>query len=255
MKIGIIGAMPQEIDLVRAAMTTQHRTVLGGNSFYSGSLHGCDVVLAFSRCGKAAAASTVTTLFHYYAIDFLLFTGVAGAVDPQLNIGDVVIARALYQHDIDAGPMFPRFEVPLTQKSMFYPRPQDITCMESAVQHYLANITSHIAPAILDQFAILQPKATVGIIATGDQFVRDTAAHAGMHFSHHERAHAVEMEGAAVAQICEDYDKPYVVVRTISDKADHSAAVDFPAFIENVSNPYSHGIVQEFLKILTRSYI
>lgn len=71
-----------------------------------------------------------------------------------------------------------------------------------------------------------------------------------MNFNKEERAHAVEMEGAAVAQVCEDYNKPYLIIRTISDKADHSASIDFVAFIENISNHYSSGIVFEFLTTL-----
>ncbi len=253
MKIGIMGAMPHEVNLIKSDMIAHKKEIIGGNEFCSGILHGFDSVVVFSKCGKAAASSTATTLFNIYNIDLLLFTGVAGAVDLALNVGDVVIGQHLYQYDIDASPMFPKFEIPLANKSKFSSEKKDVFLAETAINKYLKKIHAYIPENILKQFNIHAPKVVTGMIATGDQFVRDTLTHGNMHFSENEKAHAVEMEGAAVAQVCEDYNKPYLIIRTISDKADHSASIDFSAFIENVSNHYSSGIVFEFLTAFKES--
>jgi len=245
-----MGAMPQEVDLIKMEMNIQAEETIGERTFFSGSLNGFDTVLVFSRWGKVAASSTATTLLDKYKIDFLLFTGVAGAVDPILNIGDVVIGKKLYQHDMDARPIFPRFQIPLTDKLTFSPNEIHVSQAEVAANKYLNNLQSDISIEILSKFSIVHPKVIRGIIATGDQFVTDTQAHEGMHLSDSEKAQAVEMEGAAVAQICEEYNKPYLIIRIISDKADHSATIDLNAFIENISNHYSRGIALEFLSTL-----
>ena len=98
-------------------------------------------------------------------------------------------------------------------------------------------------------------KVRRGTIATGDQFVENAAEHPNMNLTGEKKADAVEMEGAAVAQVCEDFNKPYVVIRTISDKADHSATIDFQAFISEVSNHYSRGIVKNFFNELSNSVL
>lgn len=253
MKIGIMGAMPQEVELVKSAMEIEKVDTIGGRNFVSGTLHGFETVLVFSRWGKVASASTATTLFNVYNVDFLLFTGVAGAVDPILNIGDIVIGNKLYQHDMDASPLFPKFHIPLTETMTFSPTDENVANGEAAARKYVSNIETHISRTTLNQFSIFNPKVMAGTIASGDQFVTNTLTHASMHLNADEKAHAVEMEGAAVAQVCEDYKKPYLIIRTISDKADHSASIDFGAFIENVSNHYSSGIVFEFLEALRAS--
>ena len=120
-----MGAIPQEVDLIRSDMNITEEVTLGGRTFYVGELHGCDVVLVFSRIGKVAASSVTTTLINLFKIDFLLFTGVAGAVHPDLNIGDIVIGEVLYQHDMDGRPLFPKFHIPLTEKDSFLSHEND----------------------------------------------------------------------------------------------------------------------------------
>lgn len=247
-----MGAMPQEVDLVKAEMDIKMEEIIGGRTFISGNLHGFDTVLVFSRWGKVASSSTATTLFNIYDIDFLLFTGVAGAVDPGLNVGDIVIGDKLYQHDMDARPLFPQFHIPLTDTLTFSPKEEHLAQAEEAINKYISNI-SNIPQDTLHQFLILSPKVMRGTIATGDQFVMNTQTHEGMNLSSNEKAQVVEMEGAAVAQICEEYNKPYLIIRTISDKADNSADVDFAAFVGNISNHYSSGIVYQFLSILRKT--
>jgi len=90
---------------------------LGGRQFHSGTLHGVETVAVFSRWGKVAAAATVTQRLASYAVDEILFTGVASGIQRDLSIGDVVVATELIQHDLDASPIFPRYEVPLLGRS------------------------------------------------------------------------------------------------------------------------------------------
>lgn len=253
MKIGIMGAMSEEIDMVKGEITGQVEKTIGGRTFVTGKLHGHDTTIVFSRWGKVASASTVTLLINTFNVDLVLFTGVAGAVDPDLNIGDVVIGNNLYQHDMDARPIFPKYHIPLTNTCIFQPGLQHLDQIEIATRNYLRNIHSDIPANTLEKFSISNPKVKQGTIASGDQFIEDSAAHPNMHLNKEIRADAVEMEGAAVAQICEDFDKPYIIIRTISDKSNHSATIDFQAFINEVSNHYSRGIVKYFFKQLSDS--
>jgi adenosylhomocysteine nucleosidase len=110
--------------------------------FYSSTFNNTDIVLVFSRWGKTAAASTVTTLINVFHVDFVLFTGVAGAVDPRLAIGDIVIGQSLYHHEMDARPFFQRFETPLTGTTYFKPANTDIQTAEKSVQDFVNNIKS-----------------------------------------------------------------------------------------------------------------
>jgi adenosylhomocysteine nucleosidase len=250
MKIGIIGAMPQEVELVRREMINPKEQLIGGRTFITGSLYGQETTLVFSRWGKVAAAITATTLINQFNVDFVLFTGVAGAVSADLNIGDVVISDNLYQHDLDARPIFPQYQIPLTDIQLFKPLKNHTSLAKTAATNYLNKITEDISECVLNKFSIANPKAIKGTIATGDQFIENAATHPNMLFSPDQKADAVEMEGASVAQVCQDFGKHYVVIRTISDKADHSATVDFQAFISEVSNHYSRGIVKHFFEQL-----
>lgn len=117
--IGIMGAMPQEIDGVIKLLENPKEITLGMRSYTSGTINNIDVVVVFSRWGKVAAAATVSTLIHVFNVTEVIFTGVAGAIDPTLNIGDIVIAKRLYQHDMDARPLMQQFEIPLLGKTFF----------------------------------------------------------------------------------------------------------------------------------------
>jgi adenosylhomocysteine nucleosidase len=119
MKIGIVEAMPQEIALLQRDLQQPRIQTRGMRQYLQDTAYGKDVVLVFSRCAKVAAASTVTTLIEVFGVDLVVFTGVAGAMDPDLEVGDVVIGTLLVQHDLDARPLFRRFEVPLLDQVAF----------------------------------------------------------------------------------------------------------------------------------------
>lgn len=179
-------------------------------------------------------------------MDQLIFTGVAGASSPDLNIGDIVISSQLYQHDMDARPLMLRHEIPLTGMTFLKADFALMKKAQAATSGLLATLSEKIPPEELGAFAITQPKCVLGTIATGDQFIGDSEQTATIMTERPETV-AVEMEGAAVAQVCNDYKVPFVVIRTISDKANHKSVIDFPRFIENVGRHYAEHIVTGML--------
>jgi adenosylhomocysteine nucleosidase len=253
MKIGILGAMPQEIALLRPELRNSRAQLRGMREYLQGSLYGKDVVLVFSRCAKVAAASTVTTLIEVFAVDLVVFTGVAGAADPGLEIGDVVIGTSLVQHDLDARPLFPRFEVPLLGRISFATPPALVALASRAAQAYLHNqLGRDVSAEMLSAFAIRSaPRVHSGLIVSGDQFVANPATLLALQDALHEAglppALCIEMEGAAVAQVCHEHGVPVIVMRAISDKADHSAAAAFAPFIDNIASHITCGIVRELI--------
>ena len=254
MKVGIIGAMAQEIDVLRRDLQSVRRQTRGMREYQEGTLYGKEVVLTFSRWAKVAAASTVTTLIEVFDVDLVVFTGVAGGTDASLQIGDVVIGSTLVQHDLDARPLFRRFEVPLLGKVLFEAAPATIAlARESAEAYTHGQIRRDIPAETLSAFGMRStPKIYEGLIASGDKFMADPEAIVGLQAA---LAGAglplplcVEMEGAAVAQVCYEHDTPVIVMRTISDKADHSAVINFAAFVEQVASHLTGGIVKELIK-------
>jgi nucleoside phosphorylase len=120
MSIGIMAAMQEEIDTLLKELPASSEVVDDGQrTYHSGRLWGTPVVVVFSRWGKVAAATTATHLISEFGVGEILFTGVAGAAQPGLNVGDVVVGARFWQHDIDARPLFPRHEIPLLGRSSF----------------------------------------------------------------------------------------------------------------------------------------
>ena len=200
--------------------------------------------------GKVAAAMTVTTLITQFKITQLLFVGLAGATDPSLKIGDVVISEKLYQHDMDASPLFNRYEVPLTGKIFFEADASLMAIALRAVHAYTSRISSRIDPKLLKEFKISDPKCIKGVIASGDKFVGNVSDTQTI-MQRMPETRAVEMEGAAVAQVCDEYGLPFLVIRIISDLANHSSHIDFPRFISEITSIYSSGVVKGILDEIT----
>ena len=216
-----------------------------GRDFWLGNLHGQPVVLALSKMGKVAAATTATALIERFGVRRMLFTGVAGGLGCGVNVGDVVVGRSFVQHDLDVSPLFPRYEVPLYGKARFDVDAALTAALFDASQMALAD------PKV--QSAYPDAKVHTGLIASGDRFVSGAAESSALREALLASGHdvlAVEMEGAAVAQVCHDYEIPFAVVRTISDRADDTAHVDFPSFIDQVASKYAQAIVERFLKTL-----
>lgn len=232
MTTAILSALAEEqqglLDLLRRAQ----RVSRAGREFWRGELHGRPVVLALSRIGKVAAATTATTLIEAFGAQRLLFTGVAGGIGPGVQVGDVVVAREFVQHDMDASPLFPRYQVPLYGRERFACDP---------------GLSQRLAAAVRAGGYTLHQ----GLVASGDRFVSAAEEARGLHVALSEAGHAplaVEMEGAAVAQVCHDYGIPFAAMRTISDRADDMAHVDFPKFVSEVASRYALAIIDAFVR-------
>ncbi|MCL2396671.1 MAG: 5'-methylthioadenosine/adenosylhomocysteine nucleosidase [Defluviitaleaceae bacterium] len=212
--IGIIGAMDVEIEGIVAKMTEITTTNAAGMAFHQGSLAGRRVVVAKCRVGKVNAAMCAQAMVDKFAVAAVINLGVAGAVYDGLNIGDVVVSKNLAQHDFDV---------------TFADRPPGF--IPELGVYFVAD--EKLATAAFDAchevFLGSGNRAHMGTIATGDQFIADRAAKDRI-WEHFE-AYCVEMEGAAIAQVCQLNNIPFVVIRAISDKADGSAHADFSEFV------------------------
>lgn len=252
MAIGILSAMLEEIHLISANIENKHITTIGNRDYISGTLEGKNVVAVFSRWGKVAAAQTATTIITKFDAESIIFTGVAGAAAPELEIGDVVISKDLVQHDMDASPIpaFKKFEIPLLGITHFKADPDLIHLALNSTREYLSAISTQGIPHIsFGEYRIQAPKVVSGTIASGDQFIADKSKI--LHLRKEiEGLQCIEMEGAAVAQVCHEHQIPFVVIRAISDKADSNAIHDFPDFVKNIVSHYSLGIIQGMLKNL-----
>lgn len=247
MILGIIGAMPEEMDLIIAAIEDKQFVEHGSRIFYRGRLFGQDVVAVFSRWGKVAAATTATSLILEFKVDRIVFTGVAGGISPDAVIGDVVIAQHLFQHDMDARPLMRRFEIPLTGKTSYEIPPQNQELMKQAVHNFLKNDKEF--RKVLTEQQILNPKLIVGDIASGDLFISSTTMKQSL-IRNLPSVVCAEMEGAAVAQVCDDFEIPLVVVRVISDVADEEAHLSTIGFVNQHAGNYSLSIIREYISLL-----
>lgn len=253
MILGIMAALPQEIDGL-LQHTQHHMTsrVIGGRTFYQGNIEGIECVIVLARIGKVAASATCTTLIQTFGVTQIIFTGLAGAVHRSLSIGDVVIGQSFCQHDFNAEPLFPRYEIPLLNKAFFS---SDVhlnqLLFESTTQflHSEKGLTHWVSPTLRERFQLDTMRIHQGLIISGDQFISTSEAVADLHLRF-PNALCTEMEGAAVAQICDEYQIPFAVMRVISDKADHSASDDFSLFLDKVAPYVSSGILLFFLSLL-----
>ena len=247
--LGIIAAMAEEAEGLIAEMRAHPRATviaLGGRDFYAGTLWDRSCVLTLARIGKVASATTAAAMIHHFDVGGIVFTGVAGGVAQHVKVGDVVIADALMQHDLDASPIFPRYEVPLLGIARFKTDADLNARLAVAVGDFLAQDVPKLPETIRSAFGLKAPSLHRGLIASGDRFINSSAAILALRSELPETL-AIEMEGAAVAQVCHDYRVPCAVMRTVSDGADDAAHVDFPAFLRNVASAYSFGVVRRFL--------
>ena len=229
MRTAIVSAMHEELVAVLERMPDEKKQRVAGRDFRVGHLHGQEVVAVLSRIGKVAAATTAVALIERFQVDRIVFTGVAGGLAPGVGVGDVVVADAFLQHDLDASPIFPRYEVPLYGVSRFATDPV---------------LSARLAAAALA--ALPGAKLRRGLVVSGDRFVATSAECRALQAALPD-ALCVEMEGAAFAQVCHDYGIPFAAVRTISDRADDGAHGDFLRFIEEVASRHSAAIVERFL--------
>lgn len=247
MTLAILSALAEEQQGIFEQLDKAQRVQHAGREFGLGVWHGQLVVLALSRIGKVAAATTATALIEKFQVSRIVFTGVAGGVGEGVQVGDVVVAGDFIQHDMNAAPLFPTFEIPLYGQARF--------ACDPALTAILLEATAAGISCASGLFSLnaSKPRVHHGLVASGDRFVSAASEvqvlQAALRSQGHE-ALAVEMEGAAVAQVCYDYGIPFAAVRTISDRADDSAHVDFSAFVRTVASRYAQAILKEFVQRL-----
>jgi adenosylhomocysteine nucleosidase len=243
--LGVLAALPEELgDLISAMQASsgvQTRT-FGQRDYHVGTVHGVPCVVTLARVGKVAAAATASALIHAFDVEAIVFTGVAGGVGSSVHIGDIVVGETLLQHDMNAEPLFPRFEIPLLGRSRFDADHALAERLADACERFVAEEGT----ALAKHFHTAMPRVHRGLVISGDQFVASAQAVGALRDAQPE-ALAVEMEGAAIAQVCHEYGVPCAVVRTISDTADEHASTSFASFLTDIAGTYSTGILKRFL--------
>lgn len=211
MKLGIIGAMKIEVDTLKENMQNKTVTWRTGMEFCDGMLEDCPAVVVQCGVGKVNAALCVQILCDCFGVTHLVNTGIAGSLSNELDIGDLVVSQDAMYHDFDCGGFgYPHGKVPGMDVIAF---PADETMM-----HYALTAGEQVHPGHI----------RVGRVATGDQFICDKAVKNTI--IENTQALCTEMEGGAIAQAAYRNDVPFVIIRAISDKADDSADMDYPAF-------------------------
>jgi adenosylhomocysteine/aminodeoxyfutalosine nucleosidase len=229
-KLAIMGAMQEEVEPLLANFDNINIVEYANNKFYEVNYNGLDIVIAYSKIGKVFASLTASTMNEKFACDTLLFSGVAGGINPKLQIGDLIIADKLCQHDLD----ITAFGHPYG----FVP--------EGKVFVETSKELREVAIKVANENNL---KVIVGTIATGDQFVHSNERKEFIEETFN--ADALEMEGASVAVVCDALNIPFFVLRAISDTADMDAGFDFDEFLKSSaknSADYLIKIVKELRK-------
>ncbi|SDZ28671.1 adenosylhomocysteine nucleosidase [Evansella caseinilytica] len=233
MKYGIIGAMKEEISFFLESVEELTEVNKGLLSFYTGTWHGQEVVISKCGVGKVNAAMTAQILIDCFAAEAIIFTGVAGGADEQLNVEDVIVSTSCQQHDLDASPLgFARGTIPM------YDGPSDFPADERLIRAAYAAASTVVGQPL---------KVRKGKIVSGDQFIADKKMVGELRQLF--QASCIEMEGAAVAQVAHFNEVPYVVIRSISDKANGEAPESFEAFVVSAARASSK-IVEEIMRQL-----
>lgn len=247
--IGILVPMQEEVELLLADLTHAEKTEIASRIFYKGNLAGKEVVLAKSGIGKVASSFTASLLIHHFGVACILVTGVAGGVGDAIRVGDLAIATQAVQHDMDCRPLFPLFEIPTTGITYYKPNEALTAQLGKAAQSFCElDFETQISIDIRAELHIQKPSIQKGLLVSGDQFI-GTLEQWNKIRSELPDTLFVEMEGAAVAQVCHDSNIPWCSIRTISDKANAVAHLDFNLFLNHAAKIYTAGVVKKFLAL------
>lgn len=222
-KLAIMGAMEEEIEPLLSHFENVNIVEYANNKFYEVNYNGLDIVIAYSKIGKVFASLTASTMIEKFSCDTLLFSGVAGGINPELKIGDLIIADKLCQHDLDITAFgHPNGYVPGGKVFV-------------ETNENLRNIAKKVARE--NNISVIE-----GTIATGDQFVHSVDRKEFIQNTF--KADALEMEGASVAVICDALNIPFFILRAISDTADMDAGFDFDEFLKSSAKNSADYIVK-----------
>lgn len=223
MKIGILGAMPEEITPLLEILGKYEEVHYANNSYYLANYKNHELILAYSKIGKVNSTLSTSIMIEKFKAQSLLFTGVAGAFNPKLNIGDLLCASALVQYDLD----ITAFGHPLG----FVPGNEIFIKTDEKLNKLALKVAEELGK-----------KLEFGIIATGDEFVCDENKKAKIRQIFN--ADACEMEGASVALVCDALKVPCFILRAISDKAGEKAEFDFDEFVINSAKISAHFVLK-----------
>jgi adenosylhomocysteine/aminodeoxyfutalosine nucleosidase len=207
-----MGAMPEEIAPILAKVGAYKSTDIADNSYYEADYNGVNLVIAYSKIGKVFSTLTASTMIHRFGVEKMLFSGVAGGINPALKIGDLIVAKELCQHDLDI--------TAFGHPHGFVPGGSQFVKTDAALRRLAFEVADEMGKPLQE-----------GTIATGDQFVHDPQRKAFIESTFH--ADALEMEGASVAVVCDALDVPVFILRAISDTADTDASFNFDEFMES----------------------
>lgn len=210
--IGIIGAMEEEVEILKSSIENRETIQIAHVIFYKGNIEDKQVVLAQSGIGKVNAAITATLLINEFKPDLIINTGSAGSVDSELNIGDIIISNKVYYHDVNATAFgYKLGQVPSMPE--FYETDNELI---------------DLAKSSIEQ---LDLNGIVGEVATCDSFIGSIDQRKVIK-SNFPTASVVEMEAGAIAQTCYQYNVPIIVTRAVSDLADKESDVTFEEFLK-----------------------
>ena len=216
MKAGIIGAMEPEVAILKAKLNNAQTSTYAGYTFYQGQLDGNDVVIVQSGIGKVAAALATALLIDKFQPDYVVNTGSAGGFDAKLKVGDIVVSSEVRYHDVD------------------------VTAFGYEIGQLPANLAAYVPHKSLIEAAqeginsLENIQTMIGLITTGDTFMTkdDDIAKARANFP---TMAAVEMEGAAIAHTCHQFEVPFVIIRSLSDIAGKESPTSFDEYLETAS--------------------
>jgi len=222
---GIIGAMEPEVAILKDKLVNATNSNHGGYSFYQGQLDGSDVVIVQSGIGKVAAALATAMLIDKFQVDYVVNTGSAGGFDAALKVGDIVVSSEVRYHDVDITAFGYEVGQLPANPAAFIPHPDLVSAAKVGITQ-LSDIN--------EKGNEQKIQAITGLITTGDTFMtkEDDIAKARANFP---TMSAVEMEGAAIAQACLQFNTPFVVIRSLSDIAGKESPHTFEEYLETAS--------------------
>lgn len=241
-RTGIIAAMESEIRDLSASLEHEGTETVAGREIRYGRLEGESVALILCGCGKVNATLSATLLAAHAKVSRILVTGVSGGLAEDLKVGDVVIGNAFLQHDMDARPLFPLHEIPFEGFSAI------------GADALLRNLLTEAARAMLlaeRPPGLEEARVFEGLVVSGDQFLSSSEARNKV-LGAIPKASCVDMESAAIAQVCRAAGLPLGVLRVISDSADGSAHIDFAKFVEVSASHACAETVRHALRAMAR---
>ncbi|MFV8826808.1 5'-methylthioadenosine/S-adenosylhomocysteine nucleosidase [Alkalihalobacterium sp. APHAB7] len=215
MKIGIIGAMDEEVELLKSKLDNRVDQSIAGCEFHAGNLNGLDVVLLKSGIGKVNAAIGTTLLIQLYNVEKIINTGSAGGFHEGLKVGDIVISTEVRYNDVDATVFGYEFGQVPRMPAYYSPNEKLVAIAEEAAN----DVGVH---------------SVKGLIVSGDSFMSDHARVEDLK-ARFDNPYCAEMEAGAIAQVCHQFDCPFVIIRSLSDIAGSDAKVSYDQFLETAS--------------------